>query len=161
MDFEKYSKEVEEATNNINLKLSSNTKRKGKSKLRDRLVFYKYAWQESLSFMSVLQSIVIFMALIPASIVSVNEFFIWMNIPFVFPVHISSLFAIIFIIFVFVFGLVAVRYIGTISSSNEIGTKMNPGNYMLWEKLQEIEKTLENLKEEKQNEKRKENIGYR
>ena len=154
MDFKEYSKKVEEATNNINLKLSSNTKRKGKSKLRDKLVFYKYAWQESLSFMSVLQSIVIFMALIPASIISLNEFFIFAGIPYTFPVHISSVFAIIFIVFVFVFGLVAVRYIGTISSSNEIGAKMNPGNYMLWEKLEEIEKTLEKLKAEKQNEKR-------
>ena len=148
MDFEEYSKQIEDATNNINLKLSSNTKRKGKSRFRDKLVFYKYAWQESLSFMSVLQSVIIFMALIPAAIISLNEFFVWMNIPFIFPVHISSLFAICFIIFVFFFGLIAVRYIGTISSTGEISAKMNPGNYLIWEKLEKIEVKVEKLYEE-------------
>ena len=96
------------------------------------------------------------MALIPASVVSVNEFFIWMKVPYTLPVQISSFFAIVFIIFVFFFGFIAVRYIGTISSTGEISAKMNPGNYLIWEKLEKIEQRVEKLYE-----KNKEDSGNR
>jgi hypothetical protein len=147
MDFEEYSKEIEEATNNINLKLSSTTKRKGKLRFRDRLIFGKYAWQESLSFLSILQTIVIFMALIPSAVVSLNAFLGLIRIPVVFPLHLSSLVSVGFIIFIFFFGIIAVRFLGTITSANEIGAKMNPGNYLLYEKLEELEKKVDELNE--------------
>jgi len=144
--YEKYSREIEEVTNKINLKTAVGTARKGGAKARDRIVFGKLSWTEALSFVTIIQSVVIFTALIPDAVVSVNTFLDYFGIPFHFPVEISSVGAVVFIIVVFIFGLVAVRHIGTYKRSNELTSKMNPGTYLIWEKIEKLEKKLEDKK---------------
>ena len=140
--YDRYSDDVEIAANEMVLKKAITTDRKGAARTRDRIVFGKFSWQEALSYMAIIQSAVIFMALIPQAIYTVNETLEWFGIPYQFPVHISSVVAIVFIIIVFIFGLVAVRYIGTIKRSNEITSKMNPGLYAIWRKLAVIERDI-------------------
>jgi len=142
MSFEEFSKDVEDATNKISLKQSSTTARKGRSKLRDRLIFGKVAWQESLSFVGILQTIIIFVALIPQAVITMNGMFVWLGINYQFPVNTASVVVVSFIAFIFLFGFIAVRYIGTITSAAEIGAKMSPGTYLLYEKLCDLEKKV-------------------
>jgi hypothetical protein len=144
-DYDSFSKEIEVATNQINLKISSTTERKGGLKLRDRLVFSRVVWQEALSFVAIIQSIVIFVALVPQSVVTVNSFFAWLGIQYEFPITVASSIVVVFIIVVFIFGILAVRYIGTVKSANEIGSKMNPSNYLMWNQLKELERKVDNL----------------
>jgi len=145
-EYEKYSKEIEDVTNRINLKTAVGTARKGGAKARDRIVFGKLSWTEALSFVTIIQSVVIFTALIPDAVVSINTFLDYFGVPFHFPVEISSVGAVVFIIIVFFFGLIAVRHIGTYKRSNELTAKMNPATYLLWEKLEKLEEKLEEKK---------------
>lgn len=146
MSFDKYAKEVEEIANQINLKKSISTERKGAAGARDKIVFGKLAWQESLAFVAIIQSAIIFTALIPDSVGTINNFLLWLGIKYQFPVEMASIGAILFVIVVFVFGLVAVRHIGTMKRSNEITTKMNPATYLLWTKLEALEKKIDEKK---------------
>ena len=146
-DFEVYSKEIEEATNSILLKEALKTERKGSARLRDRIVVGKVSWGEALTYVSIIQSIVIFMALIPEAVVTINEFLDWLGIDYRFPVQVSSVGAVMFIIFVFIFGLVAVRHIGTSRRGYEISSKMTPGTFLMWKQMKGLEKKLNDLDE--------------
>lgn len=147
--FEEYLKDVETATNEISLKKSSTTNRTGSSKWRDRLMYGRVAWQEALAFVAIIQTIIIFVALIPQSVLTVNGFLTLIGLSYQFPIHIASLIVIIFIIFVFVFGLIAVRYIGTFTSVNEISTKMYPAYFLLWKQMKNLEKKVVELENKK------------
>ena len=147
--FDNFSKELEEASNNVQLKIASSTTRKGKGKIRDVIVFWKVFWQEALSFLAPVQSAVIFTALIPASVVTVNAALTWAGVSFQFPLDIASMGAIIFIIGILIFGRLAVRNIGTLKTASELGAKMNPVNYLIWAKLVEMEEKIDNIEKEK------------
>jgi len=147
MDYEKFSDEVENAANYIQLKKSIASERKGVAKARDKLVTGKLAWQEALSFVTIIQSAVIFTALIPNSVDSVNGFLAYLGIPIQFPITMASVSALIFVIAVFIFGVLALRHMGTMKRTQEIATKMNPATYLLWEKLEEMEKKINDLNE--------------
>jgi len=143
MDYEKFSDEVENAANYIQLKKSIASERKGAAKARDKLVTGKLAWQEALSFVTIIQSAIIFTALIPNSVDTVNGFMAYLGIPFKFPVTMASVGAMVFVLVVFLFGLIALRHWGTMKRTQEIATKMNPATYLLWEKLEKLEKKIE------------------
>lgn len=152
-DFDTFSKDMDKASNNINLKQATGSERKGKSRLRDRIVFGKMSWGEAQAWIAWVQSIVIFTALIPTSVITVNGFLSWVGIPWQFPLELSSVSAVFIIFFLFLFGLIAVRHIGTAKRSNEISSKMNPGVFILWEKLERIEKRLDEIEKSKKGKK--------
>ena len=141
-DFEKFAKEVEIVTEQMSKKESTRTSRKGLSRLKNRILYSKMAWNEALSFVGIIQTLVIFLALVPQAIGSGNDFLTYIGLSYQFPKQIGSLIAILFIVFVFLFGVVAVRYVGTITTSNEIGTKMNPSIYLLWQKMEALEQKI-------------------
>jgi len=143
MNYQKYSEEVENCANSIKLKTSLTSERKGAAKARDKLVTGKLAWQEALSFIAILQSAIIFTALIPDSVDTINGFMNYLGIPYNFPVTMASVSALLFVVIVFIFGVIALRHMGTMKRTQEIATKMNPATYLLWEKLEEIEKKIE------------------
>ena len=74
----------------IQLKKAVSTKRRGKAGFRDKFVFGRTSWVEALSYISVIQSVVIFTALIPTAVVTFNEFLVWMRLPIQFPVNIKG-----------------------------------------------------------------------
>ena len=142
-EFNKFSKEMDTAADGIDLKQAVGTKRKRAAKIRDKFVFGKMAWAESLTYISIFQSMIIFMALIPTAVGTMNSMFEWIGINYAFPVELASITAVVGIVVIFIFGLIAVRHIGTTKRAQEIGSKMNPGIYLLWKKMEEIEKKLE------------------
>jgi len=154
MSFNKFAKEVEGANDRIVLKDATKTKRTGKAKLRDKLVFSKVSWGEALTYVGIVQTAIIFFGLMDDVIANMNAFLISIGIGFQFPIGMSVLAAFIFIIFIIIFGILAVRHIGTYRSSLELGTKMNPGFYLLWEqndnllkRIGELEQKVEELDE--------------
>ena len=145
MNFNKFSKDIDEAANSINMKKAVGTERRGKAKIRDKFIFGKISWTEALSYISIIQSIIIFTALIPNSVQTVNSFLDWFGIPFNFPLELSSVGAIVFIFVVFIFGLIAVRHIGTTKRAQEISAKLNPAILLLWEQNQKIIENQEKI----------------
>jgi len=146
MSFEKFSKDVEIANDKINLKKASKTERKGVAKLRDRLVFGKVSWGEAFTYLAIVQTTVIFFGLMDDVIINMNSFLSTIGIGYQFPVGMSVLAAFAFILFVIIFGILAVRHIGTYRSSLELGTKMNPGFYMLWKQNEILNDEIKKLK---------------
>ena len=143
MSFNEFSREVELANDKIKLKEASKTDRKGAAKLRDKLVFGKVSWGEAFTYLGIVQTTIIFFGLMDDVIVNMNQFLTTIGIEYQFPVGMSILAALLFILGVVVFGILAVRHIGTYRSSLELGTKMNPGIYLLWEKMRELEEKIE------------------
>jgi hypothetical protein len=53
------------------------------------------------------------------------------------------------VILVFAFGLLAVRWIGTLKKANEVSTKQYPGFYLMCKKIDELEKKVVCIEEKK------------
>jgi len=151
MDFDTFSKAMSNAGDRIDLRKAVGTERKRGAKVRDKFVFGKVAWAEALTYISIIQSMIIFMALIPLAVISVNGMLEWIGIGWQFPIELASVSALIAIVCIFVFGLIAVRHIGTTRRAQEISAKMNPAFFLLWEQNEEIiknQKKILKLKEE-------------
>lgn len=146
-----YEKEIMEVSNQIALKTATKSLRKGKGRVRDSIVFGKMVWGEAFSYISPLQTIIIFSALITPAVITFNkalyEFQSFFNIspPFQFPINLISIFAAIAIVVIFIFGIVSVRNVGTYLTTNEYAAKMNPGTRLIWKKNEEILKRLESI----------------
>ena len=71
--------------------------------------------------------------------------FIGVSNPYQFPVNIASYIAIMFVAFIFVFGVIAVRHLGTTRRGAEIGTKLSPNAFLVWQILERIENRLNEM----------------
>jgi len=153
-EFDKFAKELEQITKDIPMKQAVTAKRTGIiNRIIDRIVIGRFFWAEAFAFLAIIQTIVIFTALIPQSVVTINEFFVWMHIPIVLPIGFSSTFTVLFIICIFVIGFIIVRYMKTATVGAEYGAKTNPSMFLLWKKLESLEKKLEELNESNNNRK--------
>lgn len=148
--FNFFVSDVESTTDGIILKLASSSNRKGLQGSRDRIVSGKFCWTEAFTYITIIQSLIIFSALIPQSIETVNGFLEWAGLNIAFPIEWGSVSVVVFLIAVFIFGLLAVRRVGTYRSFSEISVKMNPGFYLLWKqnrklmcRIDELEKKFE------------------
>ena len=147
--FEKYKCQLSKMTDSLNLKQAIRSNRKGSKKLRDYLVFFKVALQESLSYFAVVQTVLLFMALTPQAIENINGILLFLQIPITLDITFSSILTIIAISIIFLFGIVSYRFFGLTRSANEISSRYSPGQFLLFKELQEIKSELEKLKEEK------------
>ena len=103
-------------------------------------------WQEAMTYVAIIQTVVIFTALIPQSIESVNKALQFLNIPYQFPKEITSFLAVLFVVFVFIFGYFAMRIAGTTKRQQEIATLIHPAFFLLWKKYKTLEEKLDELK---------------
>ena len=154
-DFDKFSQELEQASNSISNKRAVITQRKGKAKVRDVIVLLRMAWNEAFSFISPVQTALIFTGLITPSIITINVGLqkignlIGIQHPFQFPIDWVALACIVGMVGIVIFGIISVRNIGTVTSAAEYSTKMNSGMYLLWKKIDNVEKEVEKLKKER------------
>jgi len=149
VSFESFSKEIEQANDQIVLKEACKTKRGGASGIRDKIVFGKVSWGEAFTYLGIVQTTVIFFGLMDDVIINVNGFLTLLGIGYQFPIGISVGIAFMFILGVVAFGILAVRHFGTYRSSLELGTKMNPGILLLSEKQDRILERLDKLEGKK------------
>ena len=140
--YAKYKQELAEVTNSLPLKEAMYSERKGSRKLRDHIVFLKMAFLESLSYFTIVLSLITFTALTPQAIKNINGFFTEANIPFQFPLFFSTIAVVMILIFIVIFGIVTYLYFGFARRSYEVIALYNPINVLLCEKLDRIEKLL-------------------
>lgn len=145
MNFKKFSDEISSANDKIILKNAIKSERKGKARFRDKIVFGKLSWGEALTYLGIVQTGVIFFGLMDNVILNINAFLLSIGIGYQFPVKMSVLAAFVFILGVALFGIFAVRFMGTYRSSNELSSKMNPGIFLLWEQNERLNKKIEEL----------------
>jgi hypothetical protein len=146
-DFDTFKKEIEQITRELPLEKAITATRKGKLRwFIDKIVISRFMWTEAFAFLGIVQSIIIFIALVPQSIQSINDFLFVIGIDWSFSVAISSMLTIVFIVFIFIFGFIAVRYMGTSTLGAEYGAKTNPSIYLLWKQLKALEERVDNEK---------------
>lgn len=146
-DYELFKTKLEQATNEINQRTSSITARKGFAGLRDKFAFYKVAVFFAFGYISLIQTMIIFLGITPQAIININSFLRAVGFSFQFPVDISSLLAILIIIGLFIFGIFAMLFLGLYKREQEIGTIQHPGIYLLVKQNEEIIKLLSDAKE--------------
>lgn len=142
-----YLNNLHKTTDKIELDKAFRTNRTGASKVRDKVVFTKMIWAEAMTYLAILQTIVIFTALVPQSIETINEAFKWVGIPFEFPTGITSVFVIILVGSVFLIGWLAFRVTGAARRQQEVSTSINPVYFMFWKEFQDIKDELKRLEE--------------
>jgi len=144
--YKRYKDDLSKVTDGLSLGEAIRSDRKGSRKFRDNFVLLKMAWTESLSYFAIVQSVIIFTALVPDSIGNINTVFNSLHIPYQFPVGSSSVVALLLIIFIFLFGIISFRFFGLARRSNEVGALYSPGNILLYKKICEIENKIEEMK---------------
>jgi hypothetical protein len=142
--FETFSDGIEHAVNEIPANRVIQTHRKGLAGLRDKLVFGKAAWQEAMTYFGIVLSLVTLIALIPTAIKNINDFIKPTGIQF--PVDVSSLATIAFLLFLFIFGFLSYKYFGMVIRSSEIGAKLSSCDFLEWQEEQRIKDGIQELK---------------
>ena len=147
--YKQYSQDVERYTRQIDVKESTET-----SGIVKKLVFSKMAWQESLTWFAIVQTMFIFLGLMDDVVNNVNSGIVsFMGLfgvtnPFQFPVDMVAFAAIGFVLFLFIFGLIGYKYLRTPQTTQMISVKNNGAFLMLWDILQQTRKENETIKTE-------------
>ena len=147
--FTKYKQELSSITDKLSLKEAIRSSRTGSRKFRDNFVLLKMAWTESLSYFNIIQAVIIYTALVPNSIENINAVLSALQIPFQFPVGASSVLSIIVLMGIMLFGLVSYRFFGLARRANEVSALYSPGQLLLFKKIDDIERKIEELKNER------------
>ena len=148
--YDVFRERLEQATNEINQRSAATTTRKGKLLwMRDKLAFFKLALVFAVGYVSIVQSMVIFLGITPQAIENVNEFFVVLGIPYQFPVALSSFVAISIVAGLVVFGILAVLVFGLLKREQEVNISQSPGFFLLATQNEKIidllEKNLERM----------------
>lgn len=144
--FKDYKEDLTKVTDRLSLAEAMRSSRTGTKKFRDHFVFLKMAWTESLSYFAIVQSVVIFTALVPNSVENVNEFLRMFHIPYAFPIVLSSVASFLLIFLIFVFGIISFRFFGLARRANEVSSLYSPGYFMMWKQIKEMKESLEEIK---------------
>jgi hypothetical protein len=144
--FEAYSHKIEKAIDIIPANEILGTQRHGLAGFRDKLVMTKAIWTEALGYFAIVQSLIIFTALVPNAFENINQ--VIKPTGFQFPIIVASLTALIFIIFLLFFGYFSYKYFGTAKRAGEIGAKLSSCDYVEWKDLQVIKQGIEDLQKD-------------
>ena len=145
--YDTFRRLLEESTNEINHKQAAKTNRKGKLLwVRDKLAFFKLAIIFGIGYISIVQSMVIFLGITPQAIENMNGFLLAMGISYQFPVTMSSLVTLGIVAGLVIFGVLAVLVFGLLKRESEISVSQSPGFYLIASQNEEIIRLLkENL----------------
>ena len=120
--YDDYFNKLHKAGNEIKLNKITKTPRKGiKRKFRDNITFYKAAWQNAESWAGMPKALVYWLALTPLAIESFNSFMGLFGLSFSIPIDWGSVLAVLLIIGIMLFGILAWTKMGLIKRSSEIG----------------------------------------
>jgi len=147
MNFRSYSDKLEEAANEINLKDSIKTHRKGVGGIRDKIVFYKQAFTIAETWAGIPKALVYWLALTPLAITSFNSFMGFFGMEFLeIPLDYGSLIAVVSVAFLMVFGFLAWTHWGLQRRQNELGNKQNPCYFMLYKEICKLREEIQEMK---------------
>jgi hypothetical protein len=139
--FKKYKQDLATVTDGLSLGEAIKSDRTGTKGIRDNFVLLKMALQESLSYFSIVQFVIIF-TFVPDAIEKLNSFLKAIYLPYQFPVDSLSIVAFLFLCFIFIFGIISYRFFGLARRANEVSALYSPGNLLLYKKLCDIENRL-------------------
>jgi len=149
--YDEYCISLEEATDKIKLPKSIKTKRKGSKKIRDRLVYYKSAWQKAESWAGMPKALVYWLALTPLAISSFNGFMDMLGLDMLeIPLEWGATLAVTTILIIMIFGLMAWTKLGLVRRTNELGAKQSPQFLLLYDEIKNMQGQLDELKKEKE-----------
>lgn len=147
--YKEYCNEVEKYTDAVKLKDSVKTNRTGWAGARDKLVFYKNAWAMGAQYASLPREFLFWLSLTPMAIANLNEamkvFFPSFNI----PLSWGSTVAIVVVVMVIIFGILSYTRFGLPRRSSELNAKINPWVLLLYGKIKELEKKIDEQNEKK------------
>ena len=145
-EYQQFQTGIEQATNEIHQKNSVKTQRTGFAGLRDKFTFFKVAIFFAYGYISIIQTMIIFLGITPQAIMNVNGFLVTIGIAYQFPVDVASFVAIAMIVLLFVMGVMAMLYLGLFKREQEIGSMQHPGFYLLAKQNEEIIRLLKEQK---------------
>lgn len=123
-----YQKNIEKYTNQMNLKQSIKTERKGKAKVRDSIVNIERFYTEGYSYISLILSfismIVTWTALSSMALMNFNIY--W------------GILIIIIVSITIYFGYLCYTKFGLVNRLNEFNGKTDSGRFQLWSEIQEV-----------------------
>ncbi len=143
--FKIYKEDLAEITDRLSLREAIKSDRVGTKRFRDYFVLLKMTWSESLSYFAIIQSVIIFTALVPNSLENINTALRIINIPYQFPIGSASVVAVILILLILLFGIISYRFFGLARRASEVSALYAPGNFLLYDKLLEIEERIKEL----------------
>ena len=146
--FQEYKETLAHISDSLNMKEAMRSDRKGLEKARDDAVMLKMALTESLSYFAIVLSFITFTALTPQAIENINDFLVILHVPFQLPVTLSSIVTVIILAFILAFGFFSYRS-GLARRMNEIAGLYSPTNLLLYVKLEDIEKKIDELQEKR------------
>jgi len=147
--YHKYAEDLESASNHIKLPKSVKTERKGLSKVRDTLVFYKSAWAVAEAWAGLPKALVYWLALTPLAITSYNAFVTMIHAPsLAISLEYGSTIAVVMIVVLMAFGLLAWTRFGLNRRAMELGGKQNPTYFLFYDKFEDIIEEVKLLKKE-------------
>lgn len=145
--YESFRKLLERATNEINQRAAAKTDRKGYAGFRDKFAFFKLALVFAFGYVSIVQTMVIFLGVTPQAIENVNGFLYSVGVSYQFPVDISSMVAIGIVVGLVIFGVLAVLVFGLLKREQEVNISQSPGFYLLAMQNEDIIRLLKEVKE--------------
>jgi len=146
--YNKYTEDLEQSANTIQLPKSVRTERKGVGGIRDKIVFYKQVWTVAETWAGLPKALVYWLALTPLAIVSFNAFVSMLGIPIEIPLGYGSVIAVLTVVLLMVFGFLAWTKLGLNRRSMELGGKQNPNYFLFYNKFENILEEIKELKKE-------------
>ena len=149
--YEEYKKMMSSYSDKIDYNSAMRTPRKGLPGLRDRIVNFRLYWNETQSYYSLAQAIVLLTALVPMALVNANGMFEYLGLDFRIPVAFTSIFILFAGVSFIVFGFLAYRKLRLVKRNMETSGLLSPSTFMVMDYLirmeQKIDKTQKELEE--------------
>ena len=139
--------ELNNSANNINQNETVKTPRKGIQGIRDKFAFYKMAMFFAYGYISLIQTMIIFLGITPQAIENLNSFILVIGLKYQFPVELSSFATILLIIGLFIFGVLAMLHFGLYKREAEVASQQNPAMFLLYQQNKEIIDLLKQINE--------------
>jgi len=151
--YQNFCKLVKHSANSIDLKHSVKRKRKGIGGFIDTAVFFKSSFLQAEGWAKLPYALVFWLSLTPLAITNANLFLNYFGIDFQIPLDWGSIMAIILVIGLMIFGILAHTKFGTVKSQLELTNRQNPSFFAVYNQIEDMK---EELKEEIKKEIRKE-----
>lgn len=153
--FKKHSELMMKYADMVDIKEAMRSRHTGLGKVRDKVVHLKNYWNETQSYYSLGQAIIMMGALVPLALFNFNLFLNELGFGFVIPVAFTTFFIFIAVCSFFVVGYLSYCKFGLIRRNMEISSLISPAEMAnidflqkIFDKVTVIEKRLDDLEDD-------------
>ena len=145
MSYQQFRTDIKESADQMDQRQAVKSQRNGGARFRDWFVFGKMSFAEAQQYLAPFLAIITVMALVPMAVININSFLELVGVGITIPVWLGSAFGFIAFVCIGLFGVLALKYFGTLKRQIEIAGQMNPAQFTLYKKLTDIEERLKDL----------------